>query len=604
MLAACEEAGVRTTVAWDELESSEKDFVWSGPGFTNLDRFFARLQRKIYRMHVRILLARYRSYETCPDCCGKRLTREALAVKIGGETVVDLLEKSVEDLRAWVEELDSNPPKSGAEPIVLELRKRLDVLHRVGLDYLSFVRQSRTLSGGESQRIHLASALASGLTGTLYVLDEPTIGLHPADTEKLLSLLEDLARKGNTVLVVEHDRKVIEGADHVIDLGPGAGEHGGRIVAEGTLSEVLASGSLTARYLNDDQSALADREASTKKDLAQGGIVGIRGARENNLQGIDVHFPLGCLVAVTGVSGSGKSTLMENVLYGTYQRSRGVVDVEPGACDGLSGLDAVEDVVLVDQRPLGRSSRSNPATYTKAYDDIRKLYAKTDLAKQRGVDAGSFSFNLDKGRCSACQGTGFQMVDLHFMEPVRVICEDCDGRRFRRDILEITVDGRSIDATLDLTVQEAVEVFASERRLCRKLQSLLDVGLGYLRLGQTTTTLSGGEAQRLKLARFLDRRPGSLPHLFLFDEPTTGLHMADIDRLHQTLRRLIEMGDGVVVIEHSPDLVARADWIIDLGPGGGSRGGRLLFSGPMADFLATGESPTSRVLRDHLGPAD
>ncbi|MEM9558490.1 MAG: excinuclease ABC subunit UvrA [Acidobacteriota bacterium] len=610
LLAAARERGVRTDVPIEDLDDAEREFLWRGTGrhFQSIDRFFARLERKSYKMHVRILLARYRSYEPCPTCKGRRLRPESLGVRVAGRTIAELGALSVEDLRAWaaddlVAAMPSGRRAELAGHVAEQLRTRLDTLHRVGLGYLTFDRQGRTLSGGEAQRIQLASALGSGLTGTLYVLDEPTIGLHPQDSGRLLGLLGDLAARGNTVLVVEHDRTLIEGADHVIDLGPLAGEHGGEVVAEGDLRAVLASErSLTAEYLREPPQAPPRAELkAAAQALESAPQIVIRGARENNLRDLDVSFPRHALVAVTGVSGSGKSTLIASVLHGSYQRARGVVDVEPGAHDALEGVDELADIVLVDQRPLGRSSRSNPVTYVKAYDEIRKLYAKTPDAVRKGIAAGHFSFNIDRGRCPECKGTGTQEVDMHFMAPVEVVCEACDGRRFLPEVLGIKLRGRSIDETLELTVDEALELFADRKPLHRKLAVLRDVGLGYLRLGQSTSTLSGGEAQRLKLASFLDKKSKDGPRLFLFDEPTTGLHLADIDLLHSTLRRLVERGDGVVVVEHSTDLIARADWIVDLGPGGGVHGGELLYSGPLLGMLEEGEGATAGVLRGHLG---
>ncbi|MCP3958893.1 MAG: excinuclease ABC subunit UvrA [bacterium] len=630
---ACREQGIPLDVPWQELSEEDRAFVWSGKGrFASLDKFFKRLERKIYKMHVRILLSRYRAYNPCPDCGGSRLKPEALAVRMHGEVLPGITAMTIERLRGWLkDEAWSRREKEVAGDLLAQLDERLETLHRVGLDYLSLDRHSRTLSGGEAQRIQLAAALGSGLTSTLYVLDEPTIGLHPQDSGRLVDLLRDLARRGNTVLVVEHDRTLIRGADHVIDLGPMAGEHGGEVVAEGTLDDVMAQeGSLTASYLRERPATPARRAsrqrranetsrqrranetprreqglASLEDEVASRPRIEILGATANNLRGFDVQLPLASLVAVTGVSGSGKSTLIENVLHGTYQRSRGVVDVEPGDCEGFLGLEEIVDITLVDQRPLGRSSRSNPVTYTKAYDEIRKLFAATEDARRRGIEPGHFSFNLDRGRCEECRGTGVLEVDMQFMAPVTVRCDTCEGRRFKPEILSVTCRGRNIAETLEITVDEALDVFADRPRLCRRLRSLADVGLGYLRLGQPTSTLSGGEAQRLKLASFLDRPPGKAStadgrRLFLFDEPTTGLHLADIDLLCQTLRRLVARGHGVVVVEHATDLIARADWIVDLGPGGGVHGGDLLYSGPLETFLDRVESPTARELRRHL----
>ena len=610
---ACRRKRVPIDVPWRELTEAQRRWIWSGEGtFVNLDDFFTWLEGRTYRVHVRVLLARYRAYNPCPDCDATRLKPEARAVTVEGRTLPELTAMSVEALRAWLGARRwTARQRELAGHLLEELDERVEVLHRVGLDYLTLDRQARTLSGGETQRIHLAAALGSGLTTTLYVLDEPTIGLHPQDSDRLLGLLRDLAARGNTVLVVEHDRTLIRGADWIIDLGPAAGERGGRVVVEGPIEAVLACPeSLTGRYLKARPPTEARRHVARFRreqgrqplaaELVARPRLAIRGARANNLRGIDVDFPLDVMVAVTGVSGSGKSTLIENVLHGTYQRSRGVVDVEPGECDALLGLDALTDVTLVDQRPLGRSSRSNPVTYVKAYDEIRKAFAGTPAARAAGITAGHFSFNVDKGRCPECKGTGVTEVDMQFMAPVTVTCDVCQGRRFRPEVLAVRYRGRDIHETLELTVEQALASLTDLKGLCRRLGALADVGLGYLRLGQPTSTLSGGEAQRLKLASFLDRPASDGRRLFLFDEPTTGLHMADIDLLYQTLRRLVQQGDGVVVVEHSPDLVARADWIVDLGPGGGVHGGELLFSGPLEPFLDEVESPTADELRQHL----
>jgi excinuclease ABC subunit A len=613
LLAAARRRRIPVDRPWAELPATAREWVWSGDGrFVNLDDFFAWLEQRTYKVHVRVLLARYRSYSPCPDCGGTRLRPEAAAVRLEGETLPSLGEKSIEQLRAWLAERRWTPrQREVAGHLVEELVERVEVLHRVGLDYLTLNRQARTLSGGETQRIHLAAALGSGLTTTLYVLDEPTIGLHPQDSGRLLSLLRDLAARGNTVLVVEHDRTLIRGADHVIDLGPAAGERGGHVVGEGTVASILANeDSLTGRYLRQRPRTPARQHvARFRREQGRDSLdaelealprVAIRGARAHNLRGIDVELPLGTMVAVTGVSGSGKSTLVENVLYGTYQRARGVVDVEPGECDALTGLEGLADVTLVDQRPLGRSSRSNPITYIKAYDELRKLFAATPEARARRISAAHFSFNVERGRCPACQGTGVTEVDMQFMAPVTVACETCQGHSFRPEVLAVRCRGRNIAEALELTVEQALGVFADQKRLCRRLRLLADVGLGYLRLGQATSTLSGGEAQRLKLASFLDRPAAEGPRLFLFDEPTTGLHLADIDLLCHTLRRLVQRGDGVVVVEHSPDLIARCDWIVDLGPGGGVHGGRVLYCGPLEPFLDHASSPTADELRRHL----
>ncbi len=613
LLTAAAARGIDVDRPWGELSPEERAWAWSGKGeFCNLDDFFSWLTQRSYKVHVRVLLARYRSYDPCPRCGGTRLRPEALAVRLGGARLPDLLQLDVAALSRWLAaQRWSEGERARAGHLLAELGERLSVLARVGLEYLELDRQARTLSGGEAQRIRLAAALGSGLTRTLYVLDEPTIGLHPSDSGRLLALLGDLAARGNTVLAVEHDPAIIAGADHVIDLGPRAGEQGGEVVVEGPLATVLAHPeSLTAQFLTRRSSPVARshlaryrRErgrVSRDEELRQLPMVSIRGARANNLRGIDVDFPLGALVAVTGVSGSGKSTLVENVLWANHQRRQGAVEVEPGAVDELRGLERVSDVTLVDQSPLGRSSRSSPVTLTKAYDDIRRLFANTEEARRRRVTPSHFSFNVEGGRCPECLGTGVQEVDMQFMAPVTVICDLCQGRRFRRDVLAISHAGRDIAETLELTVEAALELFAAERSLCRKLQPLVEVGLGYLRLGQPTSTLSGGEAQRLKLASFLSRPARSGPQLFLFDEPTTGLHLSDVDLLVRTLRRLVARGDSVLVVEHHLDLISRVDWVIDLGPGGGPRGGELLFCGPLPGLLEQGTGPTAIALRAEL----
>ncbi len=598
---------------WEELSEEEREWVWSGDGdFVNLEEFFSWLEHRSYKVHVRALLARYRAYDPCPTCAGTRLRPEALAVKLAGLPISELTSWSVERFRRWLAGREwTDRQRAVAEHLLEELEGRIEVLHRVGLDYLTLDRQARTLSGGEAQRIHLAAALGSGLTSTLYVLDEPTIGLHPQDSDRLVDLLRDLASRGNTVLVVEHDRTVIQGADHVIDLGPAAGENGGRVVAEGPLQKILDHpDSLTGAFLRERPKTPARRHVARYRrekgrETLEAEIqalpkVAVRGAAAHNLKGFDVEFPLAALVAVTGVSGSGKSTLVENVVFANYQRGRGVVDVDPGECAALEGLDLVSDVVLVDQRPIGRSTRSNAVTYVKAYDEIRKLFAATPRARARKISPGHFSFNIDRGRCGECKGTGAVEVDMQFMAPVTVTCDACQGKRFRADVLQVLFRGLDIAETLELTVDRALEHFSDRKRLCKRLRCLVDAGLGYLRLGQPTSTLSGGEAQRLKLASFLGERNTSEPRLFLFDEPTTGLHMSDVDVLYRTLRRLVRRGHAVVVVEHNLDLISRADWIVDLGPGGGVHGGELLYTGPLAPFLDDVESPTADELRRHL----
>jgi excinuclease ABC subunit A len=648
LLRACKAAGVPLDVPWRELSEAAREWIWTGPSagapsrrrwrrpgnFLGLSEFFAWLEGRTYRVHVRVLLARYRGYYPCPTCGGARLQPEALRVRLRGRTLPELLALSIEELRRWLAQQQWNEhERARGEHLLDSLAHRLEVLHQVGLDYLTLDRAGRTLSGGEAQRIQLAAALGSGLTGTLYALDEPTIGLHARDSRRLLALLHDLSARGNTVVVVEHDPAVIRGADHLLELGPGAGEAGGNLVFSGTPHELLHGSSLgappadtlTARHLRRTGAHLARRHVARRRQergvtrpeqlFANRPWIEIAGASAHNLRDVDVRFPLGALVAVTGVSGSGKSTLVEGVLYEGARARQNEPDAEPGACRELRGLDAVAETLLVDQRPLGRSSRSNPVTAIGAYDELRKLFAASPEAIARGLGPGHFSFNLDLGRCPDCRGTGTQEVDLQFLGTMEVVCERCQGHRFRPEVLAVSVRGRNLAETLEMTIDQALAELGDQRGLARKLRLLEQAGLGYLRLGQPTSTLSAGEAQRLKLAAFLREGPGakggrgararagglrSTRRLLLFDEPTTGLHLSDIALLYRSLRRLVQRGDGVVVVEHQLDLIARADWIVELGPGGGAHGGRVLWCGPLHGFLEEGEGPTAEELRRHL----
>ncbi|HET9766182.1 MAG TPA: excinuclease ABC subunit UvrA [Thermoanaerobaculia bacterium] len=639
LLAACKQAGVPLDVPWRDLSPEAREWIWSGPDgaaprrrwrrprtFLGLSAFFAWLETRTYRVHVRVLLARYRAYHPCPTCGGARLQPEALRVRLRDRTLPDLLALSIEELRRWLAQQQwSDAERARGDHLFESLARRLEVLHQVGLDYLTLDRSGRTLSGGEAQRIQLAAALGSGLTGTLYALDEPTIGLHARDSRRLLALLHDLSARGNTVVVVEHDPAVIRGADFLLELGPGAGEAGGNLVFSGTPHELLRTAdTLTARHLRRSGAHLARRHVARRRQergvtrpeqqFANRPWVEIVGASAHNLCDVDVRFPLGALVAVTGVSGSGKSTLVESVLYEGARALRGELDAEPGACRELRGIDALAEVLLVDQRPLGRSSRSNPVTAIGAYDELRKLFAGSPEAIAHGLGPGHFSFNLDLGRCPDCRGTGTQEVDLQFLGTMEVVCERCQGRRFRPEVLAVRVRGKNLAETLEMTIDQALAELGDQRGLARKLRLLEQAGLGYLRLGQPTSTLSAGEAQRLKLAAFLREAPAGRKEggrgrggglrgsrrLLLFDEPTTGLHLSDIALLYRSLRRLVQRGDGVVVVEHQLDLIARADWIVELGPGGGAHGGRVLWCGPLQGFLEEGEGPTAEELRGHL----
>jgi excinuclease ABC subunit A len=614
----------RTDLPWDkpirDFTAEERRVLVEGerpwPGIRG---FFRWLERKRYKMHYRIMLARYRGFEDCTVCGGSRLKPEAMCVHVGGETIHALCQMSIEDLRRWFQRL-TLPPQAAetAEPLLHEINGRLRYLDDVGLGYLTLTRQTRTLSGGEAQRINLAAALGSNLTATLYVLDEPTVGLHPRDTHRLLRILHALRSNGNTVAVIEHDPEVITGADHVIDLGPGAGERGGEILFQGPVQDLISPSPLVGEGEIGGEGAKGDAEDEGATSLWLRHEASLRfqpvgrpepkrwltvhGAGGHNLRDVTARIPLKRLVCVTGVSGSGKSTLIVQTLVGHLMRQRGdnpSFDVTP--CRRITNATTLEDVTLVDQSPLQRSARSNPVTYTKAYDAIRRLLASGAIARARGIEAGHFSFNSDKGRCETCEGLGVQTIDMHFLADVQVTCEDCGGKRFKPQVLEITHRGRTIHEILQMTVEEARGFFAAQPRIVKALQPLVDVGLGYLRLGQPTATLSGGEAQRLKLAAHLIPTREKKRHLFVFDEPTTGLHLADIDVLLVTLNRLVEAGHSVIVIEHSLEVIASADWVIDLGPEGGDMGGRLIAEGPPSAIAQCAISHTGAYLRRRLG---
>ncbi|MEP6769537.1 MAG: excinuclease ABC subunit UvrA [Acidobacteriota bacterium] len=611
---ACRRYSVRTDVPVERLSSHEKEVLYRGRGeFYGVHGFFEWLETKRYKIHVRVLLARYRAYTLCPQCRGARLGPAALSVRFRERTISELTELPLSELQKWFDGLVLSPAEeSRLSSVVAELKARVRYMNDVGLDYLTLSRSARTLSGGEAQRIGLASALGGSLTGTLYVLDEPTIGLHAHDTRRLLGILRRLADRGNTVVLVEHDPEVIESADHVIDLGPGAGTLGGQLLFEGTpraLARVRSSATGASLARRQARSEEPGRESAGVPAGRGGRIVAFRraegaltvvGAREHNLHDLTVRFPLGRLVSVSGVSGSGKSTLVRDILYNSYaRRVKGVVSCDVGEHDRVEGIDSVADIQFVDQSPLGRSARSNPVTYVKAWDDIRQLFAKSGRAVSRGITARDFSFNSAGGRCEACRGTGWQTIDMQFLADVTVRCEACDGRRFQSRVLAVRYRGKSIGDVLDMTVSDAGRFFAEEPRVGKRLAPLVEVGLGYVKLGQPTATLSGGEAQRLKLASFLEIRPATTRGtLFLFDEPTTGLHSLDVGRLLKTLRRLISLGHSVIAVEHNLQFLAASDWLIDLGPGGGRDGGRIVAEGSLEDVRRVGESVTGRFLAE------
>ncbi len=598
LLHFAERHGIPLDVPWSELSESARAWIVNGKGqFPGISGFFDYLEKKKYKMHVRIFISRYRGYATCRRCSGQRLRREARDVYVGGRAITEILAMTTLEAARFFSALRLSPAEeSVGGKILQEIRHRLDFLLRVGLEYLTLDRLSSTLSGGESQRIQLATSLGSMLAGTLYVLDEPSIGLHPRDNVRLIETLRNLTELGNTVVVVEHDPEIMRSADHIIDLGPRAGENGGRVVAEGNYAAILGEpDSLTGRYLSGD--ARISVPLFRRKD--NGHCLELTNARKHNLQNLNLRIPLGMIVCVTGVSGSGKSTLVHDVLYVAIKKAKGELKDVPAGCEAIRGVEKISDVVLVDQTPVGRTPRSNPATYVKAFDDIRTIFAETRDAYSRNLSAAHFSFNLSGGRCETCQGNGTITVDMQFLADVELTCEDCRGKRFKPSVLEVTYRGRSISEVLDLTVHEAMDFFAGHARLLKKLRLLEEIGLGYLRLGQSATSLSGGEAQRMKLASFIARR-STANSLYIFDEPTTGLHFDDIKRLLTALDKLISSGNSVIVIEHNLDVIKTSDWIIDLGPGGGDAGGQIVFEGSPDDIIACGRSYTGQFLKRHL----
>ncbi|OUR90712.1 excinuclease ABC subunit A [Flavobacteriales bacterium 34_180_T64] len=583
-----------------KLSEEHKQLVWEGNSyFEGLNSFFSELESKAYKIQNRVMLSRYRGKTKCHICNGKRLRPEANYVKIGNVTLSDLVEMPLNKLSIFFEQLELNEHDTKiATRLLKEINSRLSFLSDVGLDYLTLNRRSNTLSGGESQRINLATSLGSSLVGSMYILDEPSIGLHPKDTQKLIKVLIALRDLGNTVIVVEHDEDIMQAADAIIDIGPEAGTFGGEVVAVGTYKEILASNSLTAQYLNGTQSIEIPQTRRRSKYH-----IDILGARENNLQNIDVTFPLGMLSIITGVSGSGKSTLVKKILFPALQKKLTDFSDKPGQFTALEGnFSNIKHVEFVDQNPIGRSSRSNPVTYIKAYDDIRALYANQKLSKIRNYQAKHFSFNVDGGRCETCKGEGEVTIEMQFMADVHLTCETCDGKRFKKEILEVNFNGKSIDDILNLTLDDAIAFFTAHEqiKIQGKLQPLQDVGLGYVTLGQSSSTLSGGEAQRIKLATFLGKGSKSNNALFIFDEPTTGLHFHDIKKLLKSFQALIAKGHSIIVIEHNLELIKCADYIIDLGPEGGERGGQLIAQGTPEELVKNKNSITGTFLKDKL----
>ena len=583
-----------------ELTQEQKDLVWNGNQyFEGLNQFFAFLESKAYKIQNRVMLSRYRGKTRCSVCKGKRLRPEANFVKVGGATITQLVEMPINKVADFFEQLQlSESDAAIAKRLLTEIKNRLGFLSKVGLNYLTLNRKSNTLSGGESQRINLATSLGSSLVGSMYILDEPSIGLHPRDTLKLIEVFKSLRDLGNTVIVVEHDEDIMKAADEIIDIGPEAGTNGGEVVASGTFSDILVSNSLTAQYLNNSMEIKVPEKRRESKYY-----IDVIGARENNLKNIDVRFPLGVFTAVTGVSGSGKSTLIKRILYPAMCKEISGHGEKAGQFTKIEGkFGNISSVEFVDQNPIGRSSRSNPVTYIKAYDDIRNLFSNQKLSDIRGYKPKHFSFNVEGGRCETCKGEGEVTIEMQFMADVHLVCETCNGKRFKKEILEVKFADKNIDDILNMTIDDAVSFFSenSEEKITSKLKPLQEVGLGYVQLGQSSSTLSGGEAQRIKLASFLVKGTSKEKALFIFDEPTTGLHFHDIQKLLKSFNALLAKGHSVIVIEHNMDLVKCADHVIDLGLEGGDTGGQLIAVGTPEEVAENDKSYTAPFLKEKL----
>jgi len=585
---------------WFELSEKQKEIVWNGnSSFNGIHHFFSTLEEKSYKIQNRVMLSRYRGKTKCTTCNGKRLRKETDYVKINEKTISDLVTLPLDELSVFFKNIQLNPYEAQiGKRLLTEITNRLQFLTDVGLSYLTINRTSNTLSGGESQRINLATSLGSSLVGSMYILDEPSIGLHPKDTERLIKVLKDLRNLGNTVIVVEHDEDIMKEADYIIDIGPEAGSFGGDVVAEGNFDDILKSDSLTAKYLNKELRIEVPLKRRSSKNSIQ-----IVGAREHNLQNINVTFPLNCLTVITGVSGSGKSTLVKNILYPSMQKKLiGYGDKIGQHTEVKGSFETIKHVEFINQNPIGRSSRSNPVTYIKAYDDIRMLYANQKISKIRNFKPKHFSFNVEGGRCEVCKGEGEVTIEMQFMADVHLECDVCNGKRFKKEVLEVKFDGKSIDDILNLTIDDAIEFFSENLvpKIANKLKPLQDVGLGYVQLGQSSSTLSGGEAQRIKLASFLVKGNTKDKALFIFDEPTTGLHFHDIKKLLASFNALIEKGHSIIVIEHNIELIKCADYIIDLGLEGGKNGGNLIFQGTPEALIKNKKSYTAAYLAEKL----
>lgn len=585
---------------YNQLTEKEQRLLWTGNKFfRGLDEFFKEMEEQTYKIQYRVLLSRYRGKTTCPECKGSRLRMDASYVKINEKSITDVvlmpLDKAFEFFKSL--ELSETEAKIGKR-LLMEITNRLGFLNDVGLSYLTLNRLSNTLSGGESQRINLATSLGSSLVGSVYVLDEPSIGLHPRDTQRLISVLKSLRDVGNTVLVVEHEEEIMKAADHIIDIGPEAGTHGGELIFTGTYNEIIKDDkSLTGKYLSGREEIAIPASRRKWHDFIE-----IKGARENNLKHVTAKFPLGVLTVVTGVSGSGKTSLVKRILAPAVQKALGNYSGEQtGSYDAIDGdYGKIEQVELVDQNPIGRSSRSNPVTYVKAWDEIRNLYAAQPAAKAAGLKPSAFSFNVEGGRCDVCQGEGEVKIEMQFMADIFLTCETCGGHRFKQHILDIQYKEKNVSEILNMTIDEAVEFFAKEPKIIAKIKPLVDVGLGYVQLGQSSNTLSGGEAQRIKLASFLVKGNNTNKTLFIFDEPTTGLHFADIKKLLKSFDALLDHGNTIIVIEHNMDVIKCADWVIDIGPEGGDRGGKVVFEGVPEDLLKQKDSYTGKFLKERF----
>ena len=598
----CRSEKISLTTPFNQLSREDQEAVIEGRNdWAGVRGFFEWMETKKYKLHVRVFLSKYRGYTLCPDCGGGRLRQEARDVKVGAKTLPQVCSLSIREADEFFSALKLSDEQAAiAERILFEVQRRLRFLVEVGLDYLTLERLASTLSGGEAQRIHLATNLGSSLVGALYVLAEPSIGLHPRDNDRLIRLLKNLRDIGNTVLVVEHDAEMMRAADHILDIGPAAGELGGRVMYEGDFPGLMSDQtSLTARYLRGDSEIKEPKQRRTphKRQLS------VRGASEHNLKSIDVDIPLDMLVCVTGVSGSGKSTLIHDCIYAGLKKQRGEWQGHVGAFQKLDGVQLIDDVILVDQSPIGRTPRSNPVTYIKVYDAIREVFSGTREGQSRGFDPSHFSFNLPGGRCEVCQGDGTVTVEMQFLADVELVCEECKGTRFKQQILDIRYRGKNIHEVLSMTVREAISFFREVQKITNRLKVLDDVGLGYLRLGQSATTLSGGEAQRIKLAAHLLKRTGAKT-LYIFDEPTTGLHFDDINKLLAAFRALIEAGGSLLVIEHNLDVIKTADYVIDLGAEGGDAGGYVVGVGTPEQIMKLRDSYTGKFLRDYLAKSN